>query len=1317
MTNILSRALPPPSNWQDFERLCFDVFSRIWKTNDAQMHGRVGQPQAGVDIYGTDRVEGMFAGVQCKGKDQGYENPLTATELRDEVQKALSFAPPLSVFTLATTAPNDETIQKLARDITNEHKAKGLFEVRVEGWTNLRQRLTNYPEIVAKYFSDLAPVDMVRRVEAGVRATREEGAETRALIQQNQTAIISFLERNDPGDALHTRIVDAAKLVEEGEIVAGLKVLERLWSSESANATPRNRYLIRANIGFARLVLGDTPAAIAELRASAAEEPTWPNARAVLATAEMYEGNREKAFAIAEAALAENPAAHQAATVLIETAPNSTTVADLEARIPAALRGRLDVLLILANRARDTKDSASRASLIARAATLFPKDWRVLSAQAELLLEPIFGLKGLVFSHAVPAARVPDLERAIAWLQEAWTEVKKRDNAGMGVFVAANLLAAFELAGRTAEYERLLSEALEVAPTYNVLLRRYAQSMVAVDDWQAAAKALDAIPAESIEIPDRLFKIQVSIHVGKAPEAIAAAKLLEFEIGSGRDAEIAAGLQIEAARTANRVDDVLPEVLARWPNSVILRSLAHSFLPEGDPRRATLLSEIKTLARGITDPGDRVHAAEALFIAKQYSAAADMYEGLYSRDQDTATLHRALTSLFYAERRKDARKLFDSLSSALKSKSHYAELGSAIYEQAGLLREARGYLELALAHDDTLHRRMRWISLSERIPDIAAIIRWLGTISPDLQGAPQDLMHVALAMDRLQGDPKCFRFAYRALRAGYADPSMHLAYMMGLVVTGKSQKQAFSRPTEVGPDTAVLMTEKDGPKKLVRILETEPTPRIERNEIAPEAELGPVLIGRKVGDEIEVPSLGPGPTIYVIREIRDKYLHAHFRSLEQFESLFPGHQAFGSLHIDESKGADKFEPVFESAKRRAEFAEQLAEMYRTGQIPLMLLSKYSGNPPSDAWEWVSAHADLGIRACVGVPEEFTNASDLLANNRKAVIDPITLYALTRLGVAEKVRPCFEDLGVAQTTIDLFRRLVDQRTKDRDKNHGSMGWDGGHLQLVTYGDALKDAQIECAQAALSFAETLTLIAAEPSVAIAENLREIFEDVDPCFLDTIYAAQGANRLLYSDEFMFRQLAADLSKVGGVWTQAAAFPAMRAGMISVDDYLEVVAGLVSHHYSFTTIDFRSVLHQLTKDNWQITPALLAFATQIAAPTNDPDSVVRLMADLAQVGWGQKPDRGSYVGFFAALINAQQQAQPGRNAAAYLAPVREMLRARLRSTGYRLKLKWGLKGSTHLTPILPIIARLTASADLAFQPIDDALAAALIEATLRKS
>ena len=396
------------------------------------------------------------------------------------------------MFILATTAPNDATIQKLARDLTQKHKQQGLFEVRVVGWTTLHQRVTDYPDIVKKYFPDFAPVDVVGAIELGAETTR-------AFLQERFTSLEAMIERGDPGDRLRTRIVEVAKLIDEGSVEAGLKALERLRSSESANATPRNRYLIRANIGFARIMMGDQAAGVLELRAAAAEDPTWPNARAVLATAEMLDGNREAAFAIAKAALADDPGGHQAANVLIATAPDAMKIAELEASIPVALQSRMDVLLTLAHRARVKGDSACRRNFVARAATLFPKDWRVLAAQADLLIEPVFALKGVAFTRAVPAELAGDLERGIALLHEAWAEIKQRDNAVIGDYIAANLLSALEISGRQAEYDQLLSEAINIAPTFPPLLRRYAQSMTALDDWASAAKALDAIPEASLE--------------------------------------------------------------------------------------------------------------------------------------------------------------------------------------------------------------------------------------------------------------------------------------------------------------------------------------------------------------------------------------------------------------------------------------------------------------------------------------------------------------------------------------------------------------------------------------------------------------------------------------------------------------------------------------------------------------------------------------------------------------------------------------------------------------------------------------------------
>ena len=72
--------------------------------------------------------------MQCKGEDQGYGGAVTEKELREEIEKAKTFEPPLQVFVLATTAPNDVVIQRVARTISHEHSQEGLFEVRVQGW-------------------------------------------------------------------------------------------------------------------------------------------------------------------------------------------------------------------------------------------------------------------------------------------------------------------------------------------------------------------------------------------------------------------------------------------------------------------------------------------------------------------------------------------------------------------------------------------------------------------------------------------------------------------------------------------------------------------------------------------------------------------------------------------------------------------------------------------------------------------------------------------------------------------------------------------------------------------------------------------------------------------------------------------------------------------------------------------------------------------------------------------------------------------------------------------------------------------------------
>jgi hypothetical protein len=91
------KQIVPPTSWETFEDLCLALFKAVWKDPLAQKNGRRGQPQHGVDVFGSMNGLGTaILGVQCRGKDRTLGAKATVEELKDELAKAERFNPPLA---------------------------------------------------------------------------------------------------------------------------------------------------------------------------------------------------------------------------------------------------------------------------------------------------------------------------------------------------------------------------------------------------------------------------------------------------------------------------------------------------------------------------------------------------------------------------------------------------------------------------------------------------------------------------------------------------------------------------------------------------------------------------------------------------------------------------------------------------------------------------------------------------------------------------------------------------------------------------------------------------------------------------------------------------------------------------------------------------------------------------------------------------------------------------------------------------------------------------------------------------------------------
>jgi tetratricopeptide (TPR) repeat protein len=110
----------------------------------------------------------------------------------------------------------------------------------------------------------------------------------------------------------------------------------------------------------------------------------------------------------------------------------------------------------------------------------------------------------------------------------------------------------------------------------------------------------------------------------------------------------------------------------------------------------------------------------------QYGKAADLLGGLHELDRPSIILKRRLFALYRAERRGDARALYESLTGKVLESIELLRLGAAIYERSGLLPKSLAALDRAIALDSSdLRSRLDWCRLSLRCAEETRVSKWI----------------------------------------------------------------------------------------------------------------------------------------------------------------------------------------------------------------------------------------------------------------------------------------------------------------------------------------------------------------------------------------------------------------------------------------------------------------------------------------------------------------------------------------------------------------------------------------------------------------
>lgn len=1149
-----------PQHEADFENMCVQVYGVVFGDPLPKKNGRRGQAQRGVDVYVRAPGRGTI-GVQCK---KYTRTKLTWDHILAEVQEADEGEQPIVTLLIAATSDSDAALQQKVMKLSDERLAQGKFQVSVEFWDDIQNRIDAHPILQERYVPH-SPGGMFHRQERELSAVRD-------MVTQTYDKLSGFTAladaRADSANSLVTAHLDRANaLIKAGRFQDALESLD--VNGKDMAAFDRHQearwYLQR---GICQWIIKDDEAEAARLFAKAAE---------------LFPGDERMAAAgIRSLMLSRDLAgALQAGQMAAERFPLSGQVwiATANARLmlgervsiddaPEPTRGDTDVLLFASHAARKGNRSAEALELAERAAMhaeagFFKRESFLALAVEECASNPVSAQFRLL-----PKEAVARLERA-ANLFDPRNERLFSIQSPQVIRAAANLGFAFLILGKRQEalalvddsrsrgldhpaFSRIEIQALEESGMRNEALERASARLGSLqeDALAGAAEIAALVGAHGFltkaserartDFPDNrdLADYLTGLRWGSAARVLGKEKAVAEILESGPFRDMGLGMLCAASR------------ILRWADRPIEAE-------EGE-------SEARCRLADMSPPGDRLLVAETLFLARRWAEATHLYEDLLAGATGMASdLHaRLLACHMETGNRAKARAVLNALPDGWVENHELRrcamELGQRVGDWSMLRPLADRHVQLEPGEASSwLFRLMvlvRGAAPAEFQADLAK--------TPDvLRGSVRTLAKLGGLELHYGARTKGLLRLYRLLRSNLDEPEAHSAYLLNFLMGHLPEIDRC--PESVGSGCHVVFEDSDGrtesltidPAELLGLPKRSGFAEFDSGEAAP-------FIGARVGDEVTIPfasDQGPRVRIVGIGSAFDMLFHkAHERA-----TSIRGLPYVKSVGVGKSGDPEKDLARLHDELSRAKGDREIAlDFYAKGHLTLSLLMEALGHSSVDAClGWPADGPSLFVGN--GLADERVEASNaLLETSRPIVLDASAVAELARFDASESLDALGQTL-VSPKTLEIVSAFVEEAESGRTV--GTVFDDGEKLNFSEITEEHRANRMKFAATMKEIVEKRCVV--EPAYGDAgesEQERSLARRLSKEEIDGILLARERGALLLTLDGRVRALAKQYYGVEGVWPQAVVMAAAQAGAIPQRKASEfAISELLSHRH----------------------------------------------------------------------------------------------------------------------------------------------------------
>jgi len=1205
-----------PANDRDFEILCLRLLRKHWSCPTLELYGRKGERQHGVDILDTGGGETLRA-AQCKLRDR--TKAISSVDIRLEIDKAKGFRPTLGIYLIMTTAKVSAAAQEEVIRINQEHRAAGLFEVRLMPWDAIEVLLDENPEILSVTYG----------------SPTEASAGRFSPPNASPGAVLDPAVQPPPRNSLDAEIEEARGYLLSRDYQLARLLLQRLRRQKWDNLSERQKFRVVSNIAAAHQAEGNPKDAIPMFLEAKTYQPEEERAWSNEVLAYILAGNIGLASSIATEARKKFPHSGMILAHWLRTAPSDTSLEDLRKQIPSTLESDPDVCLALAEKAVVSLEFDYAEKLAGVAAERRP-EWphaRIIGAQATLRSELTKGQWDGELPRVCDMRRLRFAEASLSIAIEQAKSDHTLEATAEGLLLRAEIRRVL---GDSDDADSDVKAASQVLPNDPSVLRDHARLLLANGDRQGA-----------------LSDLRQALQVSGGREDVAV--LLATTLRSGGDLVE----RQEAGRLLMKVAELghlQPEGFREHVIWAVLETLGED---AGAVQSGEFVSRLPKMAVSAM--------AMATFRAKNSLLQENREEAIRHADEAMGLLNDSSKSedirilgLLLAElgRHKDALPVWQRIASrtsltsdtrrlidcAARLKRHDVildvcrALRSSGFEDESLLSHEASILQTydpdgAVAILDqylTRHPNANLIRLQRSALGLQLGRKDLVDARTDMAPQPEEIpsgnwpLAVRVMVEGGNADG-ALKYAYQLLREHFSEPDAHRAYLAAfLPLQNRPDIPSFE---EARPGAAICFVETGTEQEQWRIIEDINKPDERMNEIGPAHFLSKELDGKRIGDSFALAASDVSSRTATIKQILSKYVYRYQDCLSFWQVRFPRVPGVEMVRVfpigagPDTKDLD-LSPILSMLDRREEATGRLLDAYASQPVSLHILGTSVGQNAFEVICHLSGRPGFRIKCCFGSPHERSEALAGLQVAKGVVLDLTAIATISILNALAILENSSTTLFVSRgTMLELERLIIDE--SEQPEERGILGKRDGRYFLVEQTEDERQNRIRQLREVTEALKKFCLIVVCPGLAALEpNKREILvKAFGQHGAESIVLAAEPGRILWTDDLVLAGLAQKEFGARRIWTQVYFQSLADAGAADVQVFLDASARLSGYGYYFTSLNIASLMaaHSLANGDpkrWPLNQVLESFEDEGISPRDSLSLLAQYIARIFEEG-----------------------------------------------------------------------------------------------------